>query len=161
MGIYRKVAKAVPELGLTYERFCQIDGEYRKAHPKYQTWYDATVKVVSADRCLKNAFGRIRYFLGSNEEILREGLNFPIQSTGADVLNMAIIRISKANLKAELIASVHDSLVLEVSEKFAKREALLIKKLMEVPVAINGKDISFPVDMEMGPNWGSMQKIEF
>jgi uracil-DNA glycosylase family 4 len=79
-GIFTRVMKAVPELNLTYERFCKIDEEYRRAHPAYDRWCQATIKEVSETRRLENAFGRVRYFLGRPNEIIREGLNFPIQS---------------------------------------------------------------------------------
>lgn len=78
-GIHGRVTKAVPELNLTYSHFCERDKAYRSAHPSYEKWYNETVKQVQSERCLTNAFGRKRYFLGRPNEIIREGLNFPIQ----------------------------------------------------------------------------------
>jgi len=164
-GIYRRVAKAVPELNLTFAKFQEVDDTYRKLHPMYIKWYDKTVKLVAAERCLENAFGRKRYFLGNDYEILKEGLNFPIQSTAADILNMALLNIYRdlktGKIKAKLVASVHDSLIFEIKDPLVKKEAAKIKKLMELPRLINGNSIAFPVDAESGKDWATLEKILF
>lgn len=163
-GIYRRVAKAVPELNLTFEKFKEIDELYRSGHPSYDKWYNATVKVVTTDRCLENAFGRKRYFLGNYHEITKEGLNFPIQSTAADVLNFALIdlheKISNGLITATLVGSVHDSLLFEIKDTLLKSEIPKIKAIMEKPIAIRKKKISFPVDVEVGKDWGNLSEFK-
>lgn len=163
-GIFRRVAKQVPELNLTFEKFKRIDETYREAHPKYVVWVEELEETLKRERCLENGFGRKRYFMGSDQEILREGLNFPIQSTAADILNITLIRLHKAiksgKLKAKIVGSVHDSLLFEVDEKGYKKVAGEIKKIMEQPVKLQGKMCSFPVDVEVGKDWGNMEKIK-
>ncbi len=163
-GIHRRLVQAVPELNLTFEKFCEIDSKYKKAHKAITKWEEKTKDTVLADRCLNNAFGRVRYFLGSDNEITREGLNFPIQSTAADILNMSLIRISdaidKGILKSKLIITVHDSIGFEVPDNLLKKEAKIIKGLMEAPVKIKGKSYVFPVDFEVGKDWGHLTEYE-
>ena len=163
-GIYGRVAKEVPELELTYERFCSIDEQYRKAHPAYDVWYNATVREVSSTRRLENAFGRVRYFLGTPNEIVREGLNFPVQSSAADVINTTMIELFRlqedGKLSAKVVGQVHDSLLFEVDKSRYKKEAKLIKSVMERPLKIAGKQVSFPVDVEVGPNWKDLKALK-
>ena len=100
-GIHERVAKAVPELNLTYNHFVEIDEQYRKAHPAYDAWYNKTVEEVKSTRCLRNAFGRVRYFLGRPYDIIKEGLNFPIQCLrfGTRVLTADLRWVSVENTR--------------------------------------------------------------
>lgn len=163
-GIFARVAKEVPELNLTYDRFCRIDEEYRSAHPAYDHWRESVVSTVQKERRLENAFGRVRYFLGRPAEIVREGLNFPIQSTSADVINRAMITLfrlqEEGKLKGRVVGQVHDSLLFEVPKSSYKKEAKLIKSVMEESVTINGRKCIFPVDVEVGENWGELKEIK-
>lgn len=163
MGIHTRVMKAVPELNLTYKHFCEIDAAYRRAHPAYDRWYNATIREVRNNRYLTNAFGRRRYFLGRPQEIQREGLNFPIQSNAADTINTAMIKIHQEHksgrLKAKMIGQVHDSLLFELPKSSYKKELQKIKSIMEAPVKIGSEPISFPVDVEVGPSWGELKEI--
>lgn len=163
-GIHARVMKAVPELNLTYNHFVEIDEAYRAAHPAYDKWYNQTVKTVQSRQWLSNAFGRVRYFLGRPEEIVREGLNFPIQSTASDIINTAMIGIHAliidGSLKAKLVGQVHDSLLFEVPKGSYKKQATIIKGVMQQPVSINGRRVSFPVDAEVGRNWAEMTELK-
>lgn len=163
-GIHARVVKEVPELNLTYERFCEIDEKYRKAHPKYDSWRNSVIREVESTRRLENAFGRVRYFLGRPNEIVREGLNFPIQSTAADIINLAMIelekRMQKGTLKAKMVGQVHDSLLFEVNSRGYKAVAKQIKEIMEQEVVIKGNRVRFPVDVEVGSNWGELKELK-
>lgn len=163
-GIFARVMKQVPELNLTYDRFCAIDEQYRQAHPAYDRYLTTTTKTVLRERRLENAFGRVRYFLGRENEIVREGLNFPIQSTAADIINVAMIKLHElresGKLKGNLIGQVHDSLLFEVPKSLVKKEAKIIKTVMEAPVIIGGAECVFPVDVEVGANWGALKALE-
>jgi len=81
-GIFERVVKAVPELQLTYARFAEIDRAYRRDHPRYTKWVNRITEQVRATRKLKNGIGRVRYFLGTPDQIVRAGLNFPVQCLG-------------------------------------------------------------------------------
>jgi uracil-DNA glycosylase family 4 len=163
-GIHSRVVKAVPELNLTYAHFCEIDKAYRAAHPAYERWYNETVKTVQQRRWLKNAFGRVRYFLGTPYNIVKEGLNFPIQSTAADIINTAMIDLHRrweiGEIQAKMIGQVHDSLLFELPKSSYRSELRCIKKVMEQPVQIAGEYVSFPVDVEVGESWGELKEIK-
>ena len=116
-------------------------------------------------------FGRRREFAGMKSSLPyvraqaeRMAINAPIQGTQADIIKLAMVRISemlqheKAEEDVHLILQVHDELVFEVEESRLEEIAPKIQDLMEsvlpegpethhVPVIAQGKS---------GPNWGSM-----
>lgn len=164
-GVFEKVVKDVPELKLTFNRFQKIDETYRKHHPKYAEWYDKTVEQVKNKRELKNAFGRVRYFNGMDNEVVREGLNFPIQSLAADIMNIAMIDMYKkfqinSHLEAMLIGTVHDSVLIECPRKNAQKVMRIARESMERPYTIRGERTWFPVDFELGTCWGDLEEVE-
>lgn len=162
-GIFERVAKQVPELNLTYRRFCEVDRAYRRAHPKYTKWVRAVTERVKATRKLTSCFGRVRHFLGTPDQIVREGLNFPIQSAAADLMNGTLIKTYeylKDNPNANLIGSVHDSLLLEVQAYSLKSVIRDVKAIAERELTIGGEKYFFPVDVEVGKSWGSLKEYK-
>jgi len=165
-GVYQKVVKEVPDVRLTWKRFQEIDSIYRSEHPRYAQWYDRTVEEVLSTRKLRNAFGRLRIFLGSDAEVVRAGLNYPIQSTAADILNLNLIKMydhlkdNRDRYQARLIGTVHDSVLLECSKGAANRTAEMVKTFLEAPVLMGWEEYSFPVDLEMGLSWGELDDLE-
>ena len=65
----------------------------------------------------------------------RVALNMPIQGTAADVMKLAMIRVSdrlkKEGLAARLILQVHDELIVECPEAESERVKALLKEEME------------------------------
>ncbi len=159
-GIFEEVAMEVPELGLTFRQFKEADDAYRAVHPRYFEWRAAIIKEVEETRRLTNAFGRVRFFLGDFEEIKREGLNFPIQSTAADITNDAMIDlVCKLPKNARLCNYGYDSLMVESTKSGARRVCELLRECMEAPVEINGREVSFPIDIKVGTDWGNMNDL--
>ena len=151
-GIYERVTMQVPDLELSYEQFVQCDEEYRLAHPAYVKWHDKIIKQAIENRYVKTAFGRVRYFLGDDQEIKRQALNTPIQGTAADVFNLAIIRLRKElkqNRLGILVGAVHDSIIVECDKADATEVAALMKAAMEQTHSLWGMQVSFPVDIEI------------
>lgn len=158
-GIFEKVALAVPDLGLTFSQFAQADQRFRRAHPAIAKWSAKTIDTVRSTRTLYNAFGRVRFFLGRPDEIERAGLNFPIQSTAADILNFALIKLGKTLPKGALLCgTVHDSVIVECGKSQVRAVVKILKAAMEAPTDVNGNEVSFPVDIEVGDSWGSMNE---
>ncbi len=169
-GIYQKLMQELPEMPITFAQFTAIDDKYRAQHPKYKEWYDKTVEQVKRQRWLRNPFGRIRYFLGTEQEIVREGLNFPIQSTASDLMNLSLIGIkealdqkrkrSKLWRDVKFCATVHDSVIFEAPNKLVGDVTKLALDIMEAPVKIGEVTASFKADPEVGSDWKNLQAFE-
>jgi uracil-DNA glycosylase family 4 len=159
-GIHARVQKEVSELPLLFSQFKEKDQAYRKAHPAYDRWCQAVKEQVSSTRQLTNAFGRIRVFLGTEAEIIREGLNFPIQSAAADIINQATIRFCQAKQKTwKLVGQIHDALLVEVPAGQLKPAAELLRESMEKPLLYRGRQAVFPVELSAGPDWAKQRPL--
>ncbi len=161
-GVYQQVLKEVPEVPLTFQQFCSVDKKYRDGHPQYAKWYDSVVTEVRKTKVLETPFGRKRIFLGTEDEITREGLNTQIQSPAADIANIALIKLEKESRGGffKMCGTVHDSILIETRKENLKEVVKIMKKCMEHQVTINGYKTSFPVDFEYGECWGEMKSYE-
>lgn len=158
-GIYRRVWTAVPDLGLTFNQFRDVDEKYRLGHPVQEMWRNGVEHEVVNARQLRNVFGRLRIFLGTDDEIVREGLNFPIQSAAADIINISLIEMwPEVQSVGKLIAQVHDSLVFEVQEARVDELARIVQTHMEREFTIGKNTVRFPVDFKLGPSWGEQHE---
>ena len=106
-------------------------------------------------------FGRRRYIPELNDKNKgvvsfgeRTAMNSPIQGTAADIIKIAMNkvqeRIEKENLKAIMIAQVHDELVFDCPPEEIEILSNLVKESMETAVKLNVKLIA---SVGVGDNW--------
>jgi DNA polymerase-1 len=161
-GIYEKVMNKAPELGLTFTDFTRADTRFDEKHPDLAAWCDRQREVALTERKVVNAFGRVRYLLGDDSEVEREGLNTPIQGTAADIANLALIgifeEIRSKKMKAKIVGQVHDQIIVECPKSKLAAVKRLMRKHMEKKHHLWGKDVSFPVEMKWGPDWGHLKE---
>lgn len=85
----------------------------------------------------------------------RVALNMPIQGTAADLIKLAMIRVSNAlkeeRLTANLILQVHDELIVECPEAEADRVKALLRREMEGAAAYA---VPLKAEAGVGKNWG-------
>jgi len=131
-------------------------------HPNIVHFQKEIEKEVISKRRLREPFGRVRYFLGRKDSIVRAAYNFPIQGGAASIINDALIRLDNSLGKhlGGVVLQVHDELVLEVPENAVNDYVELTKEVMEFPVVIEGQSVVFPTDCEIGKSWGKMEKIK-
>jgi DNA polymerase-1 len=106
-------------------------------------------------------FERRRYLpeLAASQRAMREfgkrvAMNTPIQGTAADIIKIAMIRVSKRlkdeGLKARLILQVHDELIVESPLAETERVRLALRQEME-----GAAELSVPLeaDVHIGKTW--------
>ena len=154
-GIYLKVLAEAPELSLTFADFQRFDAKFDSMYPQLAKWQRRIKAEVLGTKMVRNAFGRLRVFLGQTHEIEREGLNHPIQSTAADLINMATIRLHEKlpGIGAHLLLQIHDELVVECPEEQAELVSELMQMEMERPVLIDARKWIFPTEGKIGKDW--------
>ena len=85
----------------------------------------------------------------------RVALNMPIQGTAADIIKLAMIRVSRAiqaeGLQAKLILQVHDELIVECPEAEAEQVKTLLSREMEGAVSYA---VPLKADAAVGKSWG-------
>ena len=121
----------------------------RIARPVLTQYREALLAKVAQVRMLRTPFGRIRWFLGP---AYGEVLNFPFQSTVADVILHAMCEIDLLLPEgAKLVLQVHDELVVEHPPGLTDEVQEVMRSVMEAPIEeLNGW--SCPTDGKTGPN---------
>lgn len=170
-GIFEKVAIQVPTLGLTFKRFEEIMAAYFALHPAYVRWIEATNRQITETRCVETAYGRKRYLLGDERDILREGPNAIIQGTASEIVLESVVWLLDAfkggTLQAyrpRIVSCIHDSVTIECHSSVMSAVAGLTKHILERPRILEKWDamnVTFPVDLKTGTeNWGKLTKWE-
>ena len=81
-------------------------------------------------------------------------MNSPIQGTAADIIKIAMIRVSrrlkKEGVNARLVMQVHDELILEAHKNDAERAAQILREEMEGAVSFS---VAMTVEVKIGENW--------
>ena len=124
-------------------------------------YLDNVKAEAKQDGYVTTLFGRrrkIAELASSNKNLQHFGervaMNSPIQGTAADIIKIAMIKVTEAlekeNIDARLILQVHDELILEAHKDFANRAYEILKESME-----NAIKLSVPLDVEahIGNNW--------
>jgi len=143
---------------------------YFQQFPGVKVYLDSIRSLAARQGYVETLLGRRRYFpnlanpssinnnIRNREE--REAINAPIQGTAADIMKIAMIRLSgalvDAGSKARLLLQVHDELVLETPQQDLAETAQLVKDVME-----NALTLSIPLvtEAKYGRNWGSMEEL--
>jgi len=131
---------------------------YFNKHAGVKRFMEHTIQTARQDAFVTTLLGRIRPLpeITSTNAAVRQqadrlAVNTPIQGTAADLIKIAMVRISKAlqarNLSARMLLQIHDELLFEVPEKELNETLELISVEMEAAL-----DLSVPLKVEIG--WG-------
>ncbi|MEK7629981.1 MAG: DNA polymerase [Patescibacteria group bacterium] len=157
--------------GLPRSEAQKFINEYFADFPEIKIWQEKTKAEARAFGFVANLNGRRRWFkeiLTGNPRLLaeaeRKAINMPIQSLGADIIKLAMIKTAKYletqklwGDKVKMILSIHDELLFEVRDDILMKVCPLIKKMMENVLSFS---IPLKVDAKYGKSWGSMKKLE-
>ncbi len=138
---------------------------YIKAYLSHYSGVDEYMKNIAEkareDGYVETMFNRRRYLpeLNSSNHNLRSfgervARNMPIQGTAADIIKIAMIRVSnrlkKEQLESQLILQVHDELIVEAPQHEAMRVAMILQEEMENAVTL---DVPLLAEASIGKNW--------
>jgi hypothetical protein len=119
------------------------------SHETAEAWRGFFRQVIGDSGYEWKASNRITQAFGE-----RVAMNAPIQGTAADIIKIAMVKVSdrlkRENLDAELILQVHDELIVESSPADAERARVVLQEEME-----NACKLSVPlvVDINTGKSW--------
>ena len=132
--------------------------------PAVREWTNSVTKEVLNGEVVSPFGNKRRFPLITRENrnaAIREGINFLPQATAAQLCIFALVELV-TNLDpslATVLLNVHDSLLLDVRSDFVPECALLVKASMGgAPRRALGWDYPFDVDIQIGPNWGSLEE---
>ncbi len=139
--------------------------EYIKEYLRNYSGVDAYMKQVTETAretgYVETMFGRRRYLpeLKSSNFNMRAfgervARNMPIQGAAADIIKVAMIRVSRRleaeNLRARLILQVHDELIVECPEEEAQQVKRLLTEEMEQAVSLS---VPMVAEANSGKTW--------
>lgn len=137
-------------------------------------WHRRTKEEAARNGYIKTLFGRVRfldgakYWSGSQRAAaLRQAVNTSVQSVASDMTILALVLIDRlivnsGKYNAKIIATVHDSVLLEVGTDRAEEAARKAKYIMEhLPLKHFGVRMDVPIEagLAMGDRWGNMEEL--
>jgi DNA polymerase-1 len=113
-----------------FSGFPTLKSSMAKTHASAESNGYVTTYVGRRRRFGKNQWGYL------DSKSLRQSFNFLIQSTGADLVRVACIKLDRLaedhpEYELKLIMTIHDEIVLECKEEYAKEVSLEACILME------------------------------
>ena len=135
--------------------------QYFLLYSKVRDFMDNTIAEARECGYTLTMFNRRRYLpdLKSDNRQVRESaeriaINSPIQGSAADLIKVAMIRLSrnlkKMKLNSKMILQVHDELVFECPVREKKEIESLVRKEMEGACTLS---VPLVVDIGWGKNW--------
>jgi DNA polymerase-1 len=151
------------QLGISTDEAKQLTDTYFQRFSGVREYLQAVVEQARQRGYTETILGRRRYLpdLRSDNRQRREmaermALNAPIQGSAADIMKVAMLKVSRAlveqDLKSRLLLAVHDELVIEVAP--GERSAL---EQLVVGAMRSACEISVPlaVSVGVGKTWAS------
>lgn len=142
----REIMKAGPEGQELLDRFNQRVPYVRSLAYAVQNRVEENGYVLTAyGRCCRFAKYRGEY------EYLHKALNRLIQGSAADQMKLAMIELDRIGIPLQL--QVHDEI------DFTTHDRSELPQVAEIMSNILPANVPFPVDVEVGPNWGELSAV--
>jgi len=148
---------------------------FRMLFPRLQAWRDSTEETIRKRRKLETPLGRWRYFYDRthsitwvggakhfkpNEPYMRDAYSYVPQSTVGDLLNLglwkgyeAILQHPWAYHRPRFRLQIHDQVIYSVHPETVEETTEILKETMEIPIVVNGYDLTIPIDIQIGETW--------
>lgn len=141
----------------------EIIDNYKKEFTGIQKYMDDTINFCKVNGYVETLMGRKRWLKDINSANFtvrgfaeRNAINSPIQGTAADMVKLAMIKISAAlkegNFKSKMLLQVHDELVFDVlKEELEAIKPLILESMKSALVLPN--EIPADAELGVGNNW--------
>jgi DNA polymerase-1 len=153
--------------GLSRGEAQQLIDELFARFPGLRDYIDKTLVDGREQGYVHSLFGRRRSMpdlLSSGprrQAAEREAINAPIQSTAADIMKIAMLRVdealNKSKLATRMLLQVHDELIFEAPIEEQDQVIELVRTAMEG--AYPELRVRLKVDVDVGPNWEEMVEV--
>jgi DNA polymerase-1 len=148
------------QVGISPEEAADFISKYFEQYQGVQRYIENCLREARDSGVTRTLFGRIRQHPEINSRngmrrgmAERTAINSPIQGTAADIIKLAMIRISeelrREKLRTRMVLQVHDELIFEVPEdEISIRNTL--RDLMQNVVQLS---VPLTVDVKQGKTW--------
>tara|TARA_Y100001970_G_scaffold119729_1_gene148508 strand:- start:3811 stop:6582 length:2772 start_codon:yes stop_codon:yes gene_type:complete len=155
------------QISVSNQEALEFINAYFKKFPEIKEYMDKTIKFCRKNGYVNNIFGRRIHLRGINDKNFsvrsfqeRAAINAPIQSSAADIIRLAMIKInelekSKKIHDAKMLLQIHDELVFECLKSNQTVVEKVVKKAMESVSSSEYHMFTIPLDVNInsGNNW--------
>lgn len=138
-----------------------IISRYYETYPEVREFYERTVSEAEVNGEVRTILGRKRLFEelsgaggNSRKQMERAAVNSRVQGSAADIIKLAMIKVSdrlkKELPEASLVLQVHDELVLSCPAENAEKAADILRGEMETALELQ---VPLTVETGTGENW--------
>ena len=152
------------DLGITHAEAKTFIEQYFERYSAVQAFVEKTRADAAELGYVKTLLGHVRTITEINSrspveraKAKRIAVNTVIQGSAADIMKLAMLRVSarirEEHLGAKLLLQIHDELILEVPEQEVESTKTLIRNAMEGAVRLS---IPLRTSIEVGDSWGAI-----
>lgn len=149
------------DLSITRKEAQEYIEQYFHTYPGIKEFLDGAVTEAREKGYARTLFGRRRPVpeLKSGNFMQRSfgervAMNSPIQGTAADIIKIAMVRVSRRlraeGLESRLVLQVHDELLIETKEQELEQVKRILREEMMGAAAL---EVPLEVDMHTGESW--------
>ena len=149
------------QLGCDSKQAQKLIDAYYVQFPELKAYMEKMISFGQKHGYVESMFGRKCHLptirdknYGLRQFAERQAVNAPFQSTQADIIKKAMVRIEKMladeGLKTRMLLQVHDELIFEIPDAELETTPPKIKEIMENVVTLS---VPLDVDIGIGMNW--------
>ncbi len=153
------------ELGITVQEASQYIKTYFEEYPRVRKFLDIVTETAKLHGFVETFYGTRRYISGINAtnknvqaQAVRMAVNTVVQGTAANIIKKVMIELHeefKNDENIKMLLQVHDELIFEVRDEFAKEYMQKIEKIMENTVKF--KKVPLKANGSVAKNWGLLK----
>ena len=137
---------------------------HEDAYPGIRQWHEKIKRQLAEDKTLTNCFGRKRKFIDAwGMELWLDAYSFIPQSTVVDMVNIGMTKaFDDKSLDFQLLAQVHDSILIQVPpewEKAAQDCKKIALDYMMPTIQYGAREFQIPTDLKVGYDWSNMRGV--
>ena len=153
------------ELGITVQEASQYITTYFEEYPRVRKFLDIVTETAKLHGFVETFYGTRRYISGINStnknvqaQAVRMAVNTVVQGTAANIIKKVMIELHeefKNDENIKMLLQVHDELIFEVRDEFAKEYMKKIENIMENTVKF--KKVPLKANGSVAKNWGLLK----
>lgn len=163
----RKIAETA---GISHEEAINVIDMMFNMFPSIRNYVESTKAFIDKHQYVETMVGRRRRFplvhtsSFFRSDAHRKGVNMKIQSQSSDIVLGQLVEVGDnlEDLGGRLLITVHDSLVFTIKKKYAAQLPAFVQYycMDRVKEKYPWMPVEFKCDVELGPSYGEMTKLE-
>ena len=149
------------QIGCSNKEAQEIIRSFYLAYPEIREYLNSIIETCTTKGYVTTMFGRKRYLRDINnpsymvrEAAKRAALNAPVQGTAADLIKIAMVKISdflkKEGYKTKMVLQIHDELIFAVPKEELNEIEPKLEKIMTESVDL---PVKLTVEKGIGHTW--------